>query len=317
MATSGQTTFTSTEFEIIKDAYLTLNIYSSEESISGGDYSLAARYLNRMVQSWQAQNLHLWAKETATIFLQKNQRVYELYSSGDHATLSYEESKLSVDYTTGESTFVFDDDVSAIVNDFIGIEIDDNSIYWSTVKTIVDTDSVEINGSLPSDASIGGKVYIYTTKLNEPFDVYSGVRESSSAIDVPMNYLSYEEYFQLPNKTSSATPVSYNYDRQLGKGLIKVWPVPNDTEHIMKITMQRKLENFIANPNTPDFPQEWHEAIVTNLAVKLANPFGKTGTQKFQDLKVEAAENLNRALTFDSEQGSIFMQPDYEGQYRS
>lgn len=317
MATSGTTTFTSTEHEIITDAYLTLNVYGSEESISPSDYALARRYLNRMVKSWQAQDLHLWLKETATIFLQKNQRVYELSSSGDNATLAYEETTLSADYALGESTFVFTTEVTSNVNDNIGIELDDNSIYWSTIQNVISSTSVTINGSLPSAASQGLKVYIYTNKLEEPFNVYSGVRESSSEIDVPMNYLSYEEYFQLPNKTSSSTPVSYNYDRQLGKAIINVWPVPQNVEYLMKITMSRKLEDFISNPNTPDFPQEWQDTLVLNLAVKLAHAFGRTDTQRYQALKIDANEALQSVLAFDSEQGSVFLQPDYEGQYRS
>ena len=170
---------------------------------------------------------------------------------------------------------------------------------------------------MPSAASENNNVYVYTTRLDEPFNVYSAVRESSDEIDVPMNYLSYEEYFQLPNKTSSSTPVSYNYDRQLGKAVINVWPVPSDVEYLMKITISRKLQDFVSNPNTPDLPQEWHEAIVVNLAVKLAHAFGRTGTQRYQDLRIEAVESLNKVLTFDSEQGSIFMQPDHRGQYRS
>lgn len=317
MATSGSTDFTSTEQEIIADAFYTLNVYGSEESISAADYSLGRRYLNRMIKAWQAADLHLWLKDTATIFLQKDQRVYELYSQGDHATLSYQETTLDFDYASGSSTFIFSSAISVSIGDYLGIELDSGELYWDTIKTIIDPISVEINGSIPSSASEGLVVYTYQTKLDEPFNVYSAVRESKSEIDVPMNYLSYEEYFQLPNKTSSATPVSYNYDRQLGKALITVWPVPQNVQYLMKVTMSRKLEDFISNPNTPDFPQEWHEALVTNLAVKMAHSFGRTGTPRFQDLEREAAMCLERVMNFDSEQGSIFLQPDFRGQLRS
>lgn len=313
MATSGSTTFTSTESEIITDAYLTLNVHGSEESIPAADYSLAKRYLNRLVQNWQSQGLHLWTKETATIFLQKGQRTYELSSTGDHATLDYEKTTLSTDYAIGTSTFVFDTAISANVDDFIGIELDDNSLYWSTVQTVVNPTSVTIAGSLPSAASENNIVYTYTTRLDEPFNVMSGLRSNQSETDLQMTYFSYQEYFTLNNKSALGNPISYNYDRQLGKGIISVWPVPENVEYLMKIVMTRKLENFVTNANTPDFPQEWHEALVNNLAVKLALPFGKTGGQKFQDLKAIAKESLDAALTFNSEEGSIFLQPDMTG----
>ena len=313
MATSGSTSYTDTEQELIDDAFYASNIYGAEESISSADYEYARRLLNRMLKQWQAKDLHLWLKETATIFLQKGQNIYELYSSGDNATLSYEETTLSTDYATGADTFVFNTAISYIVGDIVGIELDDGSLYWSTVKTSISTTSFEINGTIPSDASSGKRVYTYRTRLDEPFNVYSAVREDKSEIDTVMPYISYEEYFQLPNKTSSSTPVSYNYDRQLGKAVIRIWPTPQDVEYLMKITMSRKIEDFITNSNTPDLPQEWYDAIFLKLAVRLCHAFGRTGTQRYQDLRLEAEEAFNTVSLFDSEQGSIYFQVDNSG----
>lgn len=264
-----------------------------------------------MVKRWQTQGLHLWKKETATIFLQKSQLKYTLGSSGDHASLSYEETTLSTDYVATDATFIFDDSVSATAADYIGIELDSGSLYWSTVQTVVSPTSVTIAGALPSAASEDKKVYIYTTRLAEPFNVYSAVRESSSEIDTPMNYLSYEEYFQLPNKTAESTPVSYNYDRQLNAAEIRVWPVPQNVEYLMKITMAQKIGFFESSTDVPDFPQEWHEALVLNLAVKIGPAFGKAGDANFAALKQDAMAAFEDALTFDSEQGSLYFQPDY------
>jgi len=312
MATSGSTTFTSTLEDIIKDALLVLNVSNPDESVAPQDGALATRVLNRMIKAWQAQGIHLWKKSTATVFLQKDQLEYEIYSTGDHATESYIETTLGADKATGQTTITVTSSTGMTAADYIGIEQDDNTIHWSTIDTVSDSTTVIIDDALTDDASFGLKVYAYTTRVSEPFNIYSMVRESESAIDTPMNYLSYEEYFQLPNKTSSGVPVSYNYDRQLGKSLLKVWPVPDNVNDLVKITYEQKIEDFVSNPNTPDFPQEWHDALVLNLAAKLAHPFGRDNPGgSYVTLKQDAQEALILAMSFDNEQGSLYFQPDF------
>lgn len=316
MATSGSTDFRSTGNNIIEDALRSLNIIREDEALDAGDSSFALRTLNRMIKGWQAQDVHLWTKKTATVFLQKSQAEYTLNSTTtDHATLSYTATTLDGDYSGGETTINFSDAITGSIStgDNIGIVLDANSIFWDTVATIVDTDTVTINNALPSAASDGKNVYIYTTKLDQPFNVWSAVRENDSGIDVPMLYMSYEDYFQQPNKTTEATPVNYNYDRQLDSARIVVWPVPPDVEFRMKITVAAKIQDFDSVANTPDFPQEWEQALISNLAVKLAPAYGKAAGPNFAELKSQAVEDLALALSYDSEQGSIYLQPNFYG----
>ena len=313
MATSGSTNFDSTVQEIIADSYAMINVYGADENPSAEDAALARRVLNRMIKSWAAQELHLWKKSTATIFLQKDQASYTLASTGDHATLSYTETTLSADEAIGQVTLSVTSSSGMTVGDYIAVENDDNELAWSTITVIPDATSVTINDALTVAASEDAKVYAYTTRLDRPFNVLSAVRESESATDVPMNALSYESYFQLPNKTSTGIPVSYNYDRQKDSAVIRIWPVPANVENLMKITITERIEDVDSVSNTMDFPQEWLEAIVLNLAVRLAPSFGRAGNNNFMEIKAQAAEALNLALGFDNEPGSIYIQPDNDG----
>jgi hypothetical protein len=313
MTTSNSTDFTITLNEIIKDALIELNIIGSDENPSPEDNLKAQRSLNLMTKRWQAQGYHLWKKKTGTIFLQKDQAIYDLSSIGDHATETYIETTISADELSGQTTISVTSSVGMNINDFIGIEESDNSLHWSRIASIPDTTSVVINDALPTGANSGAKVYAYTIRLDQPFNVYSANRESESEIDTPMNYLSYQDYFELPDKIrSSGTPVSYNYDRQLNVARIRVWPVPNDVKTLMKITYAAKIQDFDNNDNTSDFPQEWEDALVLNLAVRLAPSFGKANSQSFIELKAQAMEALDLALRFDNEPGSIRFQVDYQ-----
>jgi len=309
MTTSGITTYNETETEIIHDAYEKINVVGTDETVSAEDYASAHRTLNRMIKFWQGIDYHLWLKETATIFLQKNQLEYTLNSTGDHATLSYVETTLSADEASGQVILSVTSSTGMNVDDYVGIKQDDNTLHWSTIKTIIDPTSIEINTAITDDAASGSKVYAYTTRLDQPFDVYSAVRESESQIDVPMNYLAYQEYFELPNKTSTGFPVSYNYNRKINSALIRIWPVPITVEHLIKITFARKIEDFSVVSNDPDFPQEWIEVLVLNLAVKLAPNYGKAGTPNFAEVKEDAKLSLMQVGAFDNEPGSIYFQP--------
>jgi len=309
MATSGSTDFTSTTNEIIKDAFTKINVVGADENPSAEDNQFAYRELNRMIKRWQAQGNHLWKKKTGIIFLQKEQREYDLSATGDHAAISYVETTLSADEAIGQTNLSITSSTGMTAGDYIGVETDDNELFWSTIDSVPDATSVVIDDALTTAASSGLRIYAYTTRISEPYFVYSAVRESKSEIDTPLDSLSYEQYFQQPNKTQLGTPTMYQYDRQLGIGIIRVWLVPQDVEWLLKITYSEKIEDFDSNSNTPDFPQEWEDALVLNLAVKLAPVYGKANSQNFIALQQDATNALTEAMGIDNEQESMFIQP--------
>jgi tetratricopeptide (TPR) repeat protein len=314
MAVSQNTEFVSTRSDIIRDAYALLNVYGASESVAAEDYEFANRLLNRMVKTWMARGYHVWLKETAFLFPQKEQSLYRISAtSTDNATLTYYQTNLAADASTGATSVTVDDTSNMSVDDYIGIVLDDKSAFWTTIDALPGGNQVDFPAgvTLTGDAAEDNKVYTYTTKLPNPLNVYSGVRNDDDR-DIPMNYLSYEEYFQLPNKEdTTSTPTSYNYDRQLDYAAIRLWPTPDTANIIIKLTLSRKIANFDVNSDEPDFPMEWHEAIVYNLAVRLAPAFGKNKDAGHQMLITEAAGALQSALSFDNEMGSYYIRPDF------
>jgi hypothetical protein len=313
MATSGSINFTSTLRDIIKDALLELNVANPDETPSSSDEQFAARTLNRMIKAWQTQSINIWKTSTATIFFQKNQGEYEIYSTGDHATETYTETTIGADEASGQTTITVTSSTGMTADDYVGIEQDDGALHWSTIATVSDSTTIIINDALTDDAASGNKVYAYTTRLAEPFLIYSMAREAESQLDTPLNALSYEEYFQLPNKVSYGTPTSYSYDRQLGKAIIKLWPIPSDVDYVGKITLAKRIEDFDLNTNTPDFPQEWHDTLILNLAARMAHAFGKDKGDSYISLRQDAQASLNNMLSFDNEERSVYFQPDFYG----
>lgn len=319
MAVSTTTDFKSSADEIIKDSFAHLNVFGENEPIPKESLDIALRILNRMLKSVQQFSEHLWVKQTVTMFPQKSQAKYTFGT--DHITGDdYLESTLDGDYAAGATSIVLNDAISASADDYVGVILDDNSFYWDQIDTILSKTITFKNGSLPSTASDNNTVYTYTNKLENPFDVYKLNRFEDGTNEIPMNPLSVRGYFEQPNKNSTSRPVSYSYDRQRDAGVIDIWPTPSTVDFLIRILLARRVKDIDLTVNNLDFPQEWEEAIMLNLAVRLARIYQKNTGNNFNELRLAAQESLDLALNFDVENTSMFFAPDYRGQeayYRS
>lgn len=315
MATSNVTTFSLTRNEIIQDILSLINVIGEDEQPTAYDTALCVRILNSMVKAWEAQGIHLWTKSTAIVFLQKNQSVYQLASTGAHASTEWWSTTLNADAVVTATSLTVVSTADMTVGDYIGVEQSDNTLHWSTIASITDATTVVINDGLTVAAESGAVVWNYTTRLDQPVKVYSANYRSRDDRDVPMEEISYQTYFELPNKDNTGTPVSYNFDKQRDYSVIRVWLTPANVKFTMVITFARKLQDFVDPTDNPDFPQEWYECIIHNAAVRVAKWYGKNKGEKYQDLKADAAAYLAEMLDFDDESGSLFLGPRYEGEY--
>jgi hypothetical protein len=304
-----------TKYDLIKDAFITINRFGQDEEMDNYSYQFASRTLNRMLKNWMADGFQLWLKQVCYLFPQPNQVAYSMHENmTDNFTAdTYVKTFTTADGGIGD-TFIIVSDVTGITaGDYIGVTLDTDYRYWTRVLSVVgNTINFVVGGALPSISTNGHIVITYTNKLKNPAYVYSGTRSIDYITDIPMDYLSYEEYFELPNKqgTSASMPVSYMYSRLLEETVITLWPNPTTADMLVKFVVSQKVTNLDINANEPDFPEEWHEAIILNLAARLCAAYGKNTGDKFGNLKAEAAESYIRAKSFDNEVGSIYLRPD-------
>ena len=142
-----------------------------------------------------------------------------------------------------------------------------------------------------------------------PLRLISCRREDSSGNEIKVEVVTREEYKNLPTKSTQATVNVVYYDPQLSEGVLYVWPTGTTTDKILNLTFQRPLEDFDAAIDEPDFPQEWYLALVKNLAVNISPMFEKP-IDPF--LQATADRLLEELKGFDTEAGSIYMQPETE-----
>lgn len=132
-------------------------------------------------------------------------------------------------------------------------------------------------------------------------------------IDTPMNQLAREDYFNLPNKSTQSTPVSWYFDPQQASQTLYIWPTAAAAvvaAQSLKYTYLRTMQDMSASNDDLDMPQDWLEAVVYNLAKRLMPTYPVNDPQIAADIR-DMAASLYAALSgWDTEPASIFLQPD-------
>jgi hypothetical protein len=153
-----------------------------------------------------------------------------------------------------------------------------------------------------------------TINTPKPLKVISAYRRhTSSQTDTPMIILTRDEYDRLGNKFTTGTPIQIYYDPQRIYGDLFLFPVPNAasaTGYTIEITFQRPFEDFDAATDEPDFPQEWFDALTFMLADRLALEYG-VNEEVRADLVKRAMQYRAEALSFGTEEGSMYFTPDW------
>lgn len=319
MATSGSINYNDTRNDIIQDALILIGVIGAEETIHEADQALASRFLNRMIKAWDAQGIHLWTYNEATLILTDNTNTYNLASASTDANWSdpVRVTTLSAAEASGQTVISVTSSTGMTAADNVAIVLDDDTVEWTTISTVDSSTQITIANSLNSAAASGNLVYAFTTRAGRPLKIHSIRRRTktgTSTQDIPLIQLSREEYFNLPNKESRSTPTQFYYDPQLTTGKLYLYPTPDDPEVRLQITYQAQMEDLDAAGDNPDFPQEWLECLTYNLAMRLAPAFGKD-QKVIATIAPMAQASLAAIIAYDQETTSIQLIPNAEGYY--
>lgn len=146
-----------------------------------------------------------------------------------------------------------------------------------------------------------------------PLKVIQGYRiEQSGATNIPLQVYNHYDYNLLPQNATSGEPVNLFYQPFSTYGTIKLWPTPIDATTTITIVYQRPFEDMNTSTDTFDFPAYWTEALIYGLAWRLAPEYG-IPLQDRQDMKKDAEYFHQLAMSFGTEEGSMFFMPDWAG----
>jgi len=308
MTTSGVTAYDRTGAQIAEHAARLIRVIGVDETLdttAGGAEDQILESLNLMIKSEQTK-LGLWRYKEGAMFLTKDVNSYTLppTASTNYACDLSElaETTLDADEASGQ-TIISVTSTSGFTNsDTILIVQDDGTLHASTVSSFVTNDTVTIADATTAAASSGNKVYVYTTEAPRPLKIISA-RRLNSGNEIQMFELSREEYFSYANKTATGIPTQFFYDPQRGTGKAYLWPTPSSVDDVIRYTYLDELEIVSANTDTTDFPQEWMEYLVYNLAIRIAPLYGVQPDPAVMATAMQAQKNLE---LFDQDEGSVY-----------
>lgn len=131
-------------------------------------------------------------------------------------------------------------------------------------------------------------------------------------IDTPCLILSKQEYNVLGSKYSTGTINSFFYDIKALNGILNVYLTPDlnsQTNLQFHMIAQMPLNDLVNSTDVPDFPNEWFNCLVWNLADQLAIEYGVPSNYR-QEIMSRALMYKEQLSGWDVEAASTFFQPD-------
>jgi hypothetical protein len=313
MATSGKVSFNLTSLQIIEKAFSKIGVKKAEIPLEPDEEQDGIDTLNLMIKAWAAQGLHLWTKDEGVLFLDVGKTDFNLGPSGDEATQLDDFIGTNTTAAQIALTVIIPITSSAgmLVDDKIGIELDDKTRHWSTILTVDSATQVTLTTGIPSPSKSNSTVFTFTDLIERPNRILSCRRKTfANDNEIPVITWSRDQYFNQVNKVSQGTVVNCYYSPQLTNGRMYVWQTASSVNDFLRFTFERQLEDITSKTENIDFPPEWLEAVIYNLASRLSDDYSVPPVKQ-QSIDAKASLFLDDLLGWDEEMTSLNLQPDF------
>lgn len=135
------------------------------------------------------------------------------------------------------------------------------------------------------DYSIGSGATFDTARPNKIEQAF--IRDSGH--DYPLGIRPAAEYWTLTEKTTQDRPLKLYYDPTYPNGTIYLYFTPNSA-YAMHIVSQKPLLTYVSAATEIVLPGEYEDALVLNLAIRMASRYGKVVSGQ---LRLDAKETLS------------------------
>lgn len=151
---------------------------------------------------------------------------------------------------------------------------------------------------------------------DKPLKVIQGFYRNLQAtpyIDTPVLLVSKQEYNVLGSKFSTGTANTIFYDARKLNGLLYVYLTPDANSQAnlqMHLVAQMPINDINSATEVPDFPNEWMNCLVWNLADQLSMEYGVPMNAR-QEIAQRAIAYKTQMVDWDVEATSTFFSPDF------
>ncbi len=150
-----------------------------------------------------------------------------------------------------------------------------NRKRWLVFRTL--DASVVATGALTYSIGIGGDINAARPDQLEGGFIRQLVNggNPTNLVDYPISLITArEDYNRIALKTLTPFPQYYFYDPTFPLGTLYPWPVPQASIYEIHVSLKAELTTFGGLTDTIELPPEYFEAILYNLAVRLAPSYG-------------------------------------------
>ena len=153
---------------------------------------------------------------------------------------------------------------------------------------------------------------------NKPLKIIQAFLRNTSVtpnIDIPMQLISKQEYNILGSKFSTGISNTVFYDVRQNSGNLYIFLTPNantTANYELHFVYQRPVFDVTAASSIPEFPNEWMNTLVWNLADQLAVEYSCPMNVR-QEIAQRALAYREQLTDWDVESTSSFFQPDVRG----
>ena len=247
-----------------------------------------------------------------TVTLSASTASTELTITAVNDTITFRAQNTSV--TIGETSIVaslnyVDDKTGSVV----GIQMDDDTRFWTYVLNVNSSTLFDITDGLPSDSAENNCIYFFTTQIARPVRLLRKgctYAPDFTASEIPVSRWARSQYLEQPDKLSQGTINQWTYDRRLNEGRLSVWQVAGNVNnlfrfnHIVPATVYSDAEDALV------FPSEYYMALKWAIAADVGPSYGIPENRQTR-LETKALEFHERALAHDVEMDEMILQPDF------
>ena len=307
--------FTYNRDQIIRRSLRLVGAIQSGETPGAQENQDAVDALNALVSEWQATGLHLWKESEGVLFLQPGQIKYGLGgSTTDQSaiTSTINQSVTTTALAIGSTAIPLASVAGIIAADKFGVMLSNNVLFWTTVSSIVGLTVNIPSPGIPVAVNANAPTFDYTTRIIRPLRVIDARRYYiPSNIETPLNIMSRLDFRELPNKQSTGPINQFFYDPQLSTGYFWSWPAPPDSLSKVNFTWMEPIFNFNTAADQPDFPVEWFNCLVWNLAKEIMLEYD-VPPQRAQMIQIRAKETFDLVSGFDREPESYLFGVNFD-----
>lgn len=294
------------------------------EGVGGEQMTTAQETLYLILSMLANRGLQLWCIEKLILPLYINEAavpvgngIVDLLNT-NYRTMQYL-TPASETAAVDRVTFVFSttEIVTTVGINWLGasaafnLQISTDGVVWETVKSVSNPNLtagewiwVDIDGSLATQ-------YFRVLAPGGLLD-QDTVLVGNTPSEIVMARLNRDSYSNLPNKTFTGKPLQFWLDRTLNEPVMYIWPVPNDAEALGQVVtyVKRYIMDVGSLTEEIEIPQRWFEAIVYQLAARLAEELPQVDPSMLPVLDQKAMRSLNEAEMEERDNSPIYFTPN-------